>query len=52
MPGEEPLVTLILEAEDGTGKTVQLPDMLAYKLRWDTGVTVSDEELAKYCLIR
>ena len=49
MPGEEPMVTLILTSESGTGRKVQLPDILAYQLKWDIGTTVSDEELEKNC---
>ncbi len=49
MPGEEPMVTLILTSENGTVRTVQLPDILAYRLNWDTGAAVSDEDIEKYC---
>lgn len=49
MPGEEPMVTLILTSEDGAVKKVKLPDILAYRLKWDTGVTVSDDDIGKYC---
>ena len=46
MPGEEPMVTLILSDENGSERKVQMPDMLAYKLKWDVGVTISEEDTA------
>ncbi|MBQ3842481.1 MAG: hypothetical protein II820_07300 [Ruminiclostridium sp.] len=49
MPGEEPMVTLILSDENGVEKKVRLPDMLAYKMKWDVGVKVSGEDVEKYC---
>lgn len=49
MPGEEPMATLKLRSGDGTEKIVKLPDILAYRLKWDTGVTVTDEDIEKYC---
>ena len=49
MPGEEPMVTLILSDENGSERTVQMPDMLAYKLKWDVGTTVTSEDVEKYC---
>ncbi len=49
MPGEEPMVTLTLADENGDERKVQLPDMLAYQLRWDVGTTVTNEEVEKYC---
>ena len=49
MPGEEPMVTLILSDESGNDRKVQLPDMLAYKLKWDIGTTVTSDEVEKYC---
>lgn len=51
MPGEEPMVTLILSDDSGGEIKVQLPDMLAYQLKWDTGTAVTSEEVAKYCKI-
>ncbi len=50
MPGEEPMVTLILAAQDGTQRTVKLPDILAYRLKWDTGTVISGEDIGKYCV--
>lgn len=50
MPGEEPMVTLTLTDENGAERTARLPDVLAYRLKWDIGVTVTDEELGKYCI--
>ncbi len=47
--GEEPMVTLILSSDSGAERKVQLPDMLAYRLKWDVGVTVSDEDIEKNC---
>ena len=49
MPGEEPMVTLTLTSENGAVRTVKLPDALAYRLKWDIGVTVSDDDIGKYC---
>ena len=49
MPGEEPMATLKLRSGDGTERIVKLPDILAYRLKWDTGVTVTDEDIEKYC---
>ncbi len=49
MPGEEPMVTLILSSDSGAERKVQLADMLAYRLKWDIGVTVSEEDIEKYC---
>ena len=49
MPGEEPMVTLILSDDSGAEIKVQLPDMLAYQLKWDTGTAVTSEEVEKYC---
>ena len=49
MPGEEPMATLKLRSGDGTEKIVKLPDILAYRLKWDMGVTVTDEDIEKYC---
>ena len=51
MPGEEPMVTLILSDDSGAEIKVQLPDMLAYQLKWDTGTAVTSEEVEKYCKI-
>ena len=44
MPGEEPLVTLTLDE----GREVRIPDMLAYKMNWDIGQSISDEDIEKY----
>ena len=44
MPGEEPLVTLTLD----DGREVRIPDMLAYKMNWDIGQSISDEDIEKY----
>ena len=49
MPGEEPMVTLILSDENDNERKVKLPDMLAYKLKWDVGVTISEEDIERYC---
>ena len=49
MPGEEPMVTLILTSENGAERKVQLADILAYQLKWDIGTTVSDEEIENNC---
>ena len=49
MPGEEPMVTLILSDESGNERKVQLPDMLAYRLRWDVDTTVTSDEVERYC---
>ena len=49
MPGEEPMVTLILTSENGAERKVQLADILAYQLKWDIGTTVADEEIEKNC---
>ena len=42
--GEEPMVTLILD----DGRIIRVPDMTAYRNGWDTGVCVTDEQLAPY----
>ena len=44
LPGEEPLVTLTLD----DGREVRIPDMLAYKMNWDIGQSISDEDIEKY----
>ena len=44
LPGEEPMATLILE----DGRSVRVPDMLAYKMGWDAGGTVSSEDIQKF----
>ena len=49
MPGEEPMVTLILTSDSGTQRKVQLPDILAYRLKWDVGATITEEDIEKYC---
>lgn len=49
MPGEELMVTLILSDENGNERKAQLPDMLAYKLKWNVGTTVTSEDVEKYC---
>ena len=49
MPGEEPMVTLILSDENRNERKVQLSDMLAYQLKWDIGTTVTSEDVGKYC---
>lgn len=42
--GEEPLVTLTLD----DGRKIKVPDMLAYKMDWDIGKTISDEDIKEY----
>ena len=49
MPDEEPTVTLILMSDSGAERKVQLPDILAYQLKWDIGVTITEEDIEKYC---
>ena len=49
MPGEEPMVTLILTDDSGSERKVQLPDMLAYQLKWDVGITITDDDIEEYC---
>lgn len=44
LPGEEPVVTLTLD----DGREVRIPDMLAYKMNWDIGQSISDEDIEKY----
>lgn len=44
LPGEEPLVTLTLD----DGRKVRLPDTLAYKMNWDIGQSISDEDIEKF----
>ena len=44
LPGEDPLVTLTLD----DGREVRIPDMLAYKMNWDIGQSISDEDIEKY----
>ncbi|MBQ9869213.1 MAG: hypothetical protein IJM32_06095 [Ruminococcus sp.] len=44
LPGEEPLVTLTLD----DGREVRVPDTLAYKMNWDIGQSISDEDIEKY----
>lgn len=44
LPGEEPMVTLKLD----DGRTVKVPDRLAYDKGWDVGAEISDEEIAEY----
>ena len=44
LPGEEPLVTITLD----DGREVRIPDMLAYKMNWDIGQSISDEDIEKY----
>lgn len=48
LPGEEPLVTLTLD----DGSSVDVPDALAYKMGWDAGSSISDEEIEKYAVHR
>ena len=50
MPGEEPMVTLTLTDGSGSERTVRLPDTLAYRLGWDVGKEVTEEEIEKYCV--
>lgn len=50
MLGEEPMVTLILTSNCGTQRKVQLPDILAYQMKWDVGATITEEDIEKYCL--
>ncbi len=49
MPGEEPMVSLILTSDRGTERKVQLPDILAYQLKWDIGAIITEEDIEKYC---
>ena len=49
MPGEEPMVTLILTPDSGTERKVQLSDILAYQLKWDVGATITEEDIENYC---
>ncbi len=49
MPGEEPMVTLILLSDTGEERTVQLPDMLAYRLKWDVGTEIREQDITEYC---
>ena len=42
-------VTLILTSDSGTQRKVQLPDILAYRLKWDVGATITEEDIEKYC---
>ena len=44
LPGEEPMVTLTLE----DGRRFEVLDMLAYKMGWDVGGSVSSEDIQKY----
>ena len=44
MPGEEPAVTLILD----DGRSVRVYDRLAYKMGWDAGKEISDEDIKRY----
>lgn len=50
MPGEEPMVTLILTSDRGIERKVQLPDILAYQLKWNIGTTITEEDIEKYCM--
>ena len=43
-PGEEPTVTLLLD----DGRKLIVPDMLAYKMNWDVGEEIADEDIIKY----
>ena len=44
LPGEEPMVTLTLD----DGRIISVPDRLAYDMGWDTGSTITDEDIEKY----
>ncbi len=44
MPGEEP--TVLLRLEDG--REVRVPDMLAYRMNWDVGGSISDKDIETY----
>ena len=44
--GEEPTVTLILD----DGRVIRVPDMLAYRMGWDVGAEISDEETEQYMI--
>ena len=48
MPGEEPMVTLTLKDENGNISKVRVPDVTAYKMGWDTGSTMTDENVKVY----
>ena len=48
MPGEEPMVTLTLKDENGNVSKVRVKDTDAYRLGWDTGSEIADEELNIY----
>jgi hypothetical protein len=41
LPGEEPMVTLILD----DGRKIKVYDRLAYEKGWDIGSELSDEEI-------
>lgn len=42
MPGEEPMVTLILD----DGRTVRVYDRKAYEKGWNVGYEISDEDIS------
>ncbi|MBQ7989721.1 MAG: hypothetical protein IJ080_00570 [Oscillospiraceae bacterium] len=44
LPGEEPTVTLVLD----DGRQVKVYDRLAYEMDWDTGRTISDDDILAY----
>lgn len=47
MPGEEPMVTLVLENESGDKKFLRIYDKKAYEMGLDIGTTLSDEFICK-----
>ncbi|WP_072417730.1 MULTISPECIES: hypothetical protein [unclassified Ruminococcus] len=44
MPGEEPMVVLVLD----DGRRVEVPDKLAYEKDWDVGREISDLDIEMY----
>ncbi|MBP3271219.1 MAG: hypothetical protein J6M17_03185 [Ruminococcus sp.] len=44
MPGEEPMVTLILD----DGRSIKVSDRLAYEKEWDVGREISDDDISAF----
>lgn len=44
MPGEEPMVTLILD----DGRSIKVGDRLAYEKEWDVGREISDDDIGVF----
>ena len=42
--GEAPMVTLVLD----DGRRIKVPDRTAYKLGWDVGAEISDEDISRF----